>query len=181
MFVSNINTKTLLPKAKRLYVETMFQVVGRAMQAISETDEIIKKESLLVPEGFVFEMTVLPGGPGFVVRKTASGHFEYLGSDAQGKADLSIAFKHLTHAFLVFSFQESTSLAFSHDRMLVDGDVALALRMTRILNRLESFILPKLFAERAVKEYPQNLRLPDKLLKGARIYLQMATNLVTAR
>ncbi len=54
----------------------------------------------------------------------------------------------------------------------------LAIRMTRVLNRLETFILPKLVAQRAVKEYPADLHLPDKLLNAARIYLKVVTNFV---
>ena len=50
--------------------------------------------------------------------------------------------------------------------------------MTRVLNRLESFILPKMVAERAVKEYPADLHLPEKLISAARIYLKVATNFV---
>ena len=94
----------------------------------------------------------------------------------------SIKFKHLEHAFLVLSFQEKTSVAFANDRMLVDGDISYAVRMTRILNRLEAFILPKIVAERAVKAYPHNLQLPEKLISAARIYLKVATHFIkTAR
>ncbi len=69
-------------------------------------------------------------------------------------------------------------MAFANDRMLVDGDISYAVRMTRVLNRLESFILPKMVAERAVKEYPSDLHLPEKLISAARIYLKVATNFV---
>ncbi|MCP5161984.1 MAG: hypothetical protein H7A00_10005 [Hahellaceae bacterium] len=165
--------------AKRLYVQTMMQVVGRALQAISQVDDQIRKEIAPLPEGFTFSMNVLPSGPGLYLRKKGKTEFEYLGATLDTKPDLSISFKHINHAFLVLSFQESTSVAFSHNRMLVDGDVGFALRMTRLLNRLETFILPKLLAERAVKEYPASLSLPEKVTQGARIYFQMATNLVT--
>jgi hypothetical protein len=88
----------------------------------------------------------------------------------------------LEHAFLALSFQEKTSVAFANDRMLVDGDISYAVRMTRILNRLEVFILPKLVAKRAVKAYPHNLQLPEKLISAARIYLKVAAHFVkTAR
>ena len=79
---------------------------------------------------------------------------------------------------MVLSFQEKTSVAFANDRMLVDGDVSYAVRMTRVLNRLESFILPRLIAERAVKEYPATIKLPEKLISAARIYLKVATQFV---
>jgi hypothetical protein len=78
----------------------------------------------------------------------------------------------------VLSFQEKTSVAFANDRMLVNGDISYAVRMTRILNRLEVFILPRLVASRAVKEYPKDLHLPEKVLSAARIYLKVANQFV---
>ncbi len=169
-------------QARRAYVELMFQVMGRALQAISEVDDIAREETKLLPVGFLFEMKVMPAGPNLIVEHTGNGRLHFHGDQAPRPVDLSIRFKHMAHAFLVMSFQEKTAVAFANDRMLVDGDVSLAIKMTRVLNRLETFILPKLVAERAVKEYPANLGLPNKLMNAARIYLKVATNLVeTAR
>ncbi len=84
------------------------------------------------------------------------------------------AFKHLSHAFLVFSFQESTAQAFAHDRMIADGDISYAIRLVRCLNKMESLILPKMVAELAVKEYPTELGLKEKLTGAANIYLKVA-------
>ena len=165
--------------AKRFYVDVMMTVIGRALQAISQVDDIIKKEANVLPDGFSFQMKVLPSGPSFAVKKQPNGELKFLGRNFNEKTDLSIGFKHLTHGFMVLSFQESTSVAFANDRMMVDGDISYALRVTRILNRLETYILPKFLAERAVKQYPESIKLPEKLLHGARIYFQMATNLVT--
>lgn len=123
-------------------------------------------------------MMVMPDGSKLIVEHTGQGRFRYLGDNAPRPVDLSIQFKHIAHAFLVLSFQEKTSVAFANDRMLVDGDISYAVRMTRVLNRLESFILPKLIAQRAVKEYPSDLHLPKKLISAARIYLKVATNFV---
>ncbi|WP_250657784.1 hypothetical protein [Alkalimarinus coralli] len=168
-----------ISKAKRLYVKLMMNVIGRALQAISQVDDTIKKEVNMLPDGFSFQMTVLPNGPSFSAKKTTNGELVFLSSNPEEKVDLSIGFKHLTHSFLVLSFQESTSEAFANDRMMVNGDISYALRVTRILNRVEAFILPKLLAERALKEYPHEVKLPEKLLHGARIYYQMASNLIT--
>jgi|TARA_Y100000589_G_scaffold115043_2_gene109159 hypothetical protein len=168
--------------ARRLYVELMFQVMGRALQAVSEVDETVRREARALPAGLLFEMMVMPDGPRLVVEHTGDGHFLYHGSQAPRAVDLSIQFKHIAHAFLVLSFREKTAVAFANDRMLVDGEISQAVRMTRVLNRLESFILPKLVAQRAVKEYPKELRLPEKLLSAARIYLRIVTHLFqTAR
>ncbi|WP_339754439.1 hypothetical protein [uncultured Marinobacter sp.] len=169
-------------QARRLYVELMFQVMGRALQAVSEVDDNVQNEARALPDGFLFEMMVMPGGSRLIVEHTGQGRFRYHGNSAPRPVDLSIQFKHIAHAFLVLSFQEKTSVAFANDRMLVDGDISYAVRMTRILNRLESFILPKLVARRAVKEYPADLHLPEKLISAARIYLKVATNFIeTAR
>ncbi|WP_100640356.1 hypothetical protein [Marinobacter salexigens] len=168
----------LASQAKRLYVELMFQVMGRALQAVSEVDSEVQKEAQALPEGFLFEMMVMPDGSKLIVEYIGDGRFHYHGDSAPRPVDVSIKFKHLTHAFLVLSFQEKTSVAFANDRMLVDGDVSYAVRMTRVLNRLESFILPRIVAERAVKEYPADLHLPEKLISAAQIYLKIATHFV---
>ena len=168
----------LVFQARRLYEELMFQVRGRALQAVSEVDAEVQQEARVLPVGFLFEMMVMPDGARLIVEHTGNGRFHYHGQSAPRPVDLSIQFKHIAHAFLVLSFQEKTSVAFANDRMLVDGDISLAVRMTRVLNRLESFILPKLVAKRAVKEYPPNLHLPEKLISAARIYLNVVTQFV---
>lgn len=167
--------RPMASRARRMYVEVMFQVMGRALQAISEVDANVQDEARVLPEGFLFEMKVLPNGSALVIEHTGDGRLHYHGTTAPGPVNLSIQFKHLVHAFLVLSFQEKTAVAFAHQRMLVDGDIAQAIRMTRILSRLEAFILPQVIANHAVKEYPANLHLPEKLFSGARIYLKTAS------
>ena len=49
-------------QARRLYVEVMFQVMGRALQAVSEVDEQVQNEARALPDGFLFEMMVMPDG-----------------------------------------------------------------------------------------------------------------------
>lgn len=80
----------------------------------------------------------------------------------------------MSHAFLVFSFQEGTARAFANDRMVADGDVSYAIRMVRCLNKMEALILPKVVAKLAVKEYPEQLSFTQKLNLASRIYLKVA-------
>jgi len=164
--------KPVVYAARKAYVELMFQVIGRALEASSKSDEQIRREVSKLPKGLTFEMKVMPDGSGLVVRHEGDGVFRYLGGSIPGKVDLSVQFKHIQHAFMVFSFQEKTAVSFANDRILVDGEVSYAIRMVRILNRVESFILPKVIASHAVKEYPADLQLPEKLLSAARIYLK---------
>ena len=180
MFAKHI--QPMVFPARRLYVGLMLQVMGRALQAVSEIDAAVQAEARALPDGFLFEMMVMPDGSRLIVEHIGNGRLYYHGDESPRPVDLSIRFKHIAHAFLVLSFQEKTSVAFANDRMLVDGEISYAVRMTRILNRLETFILPKLVAQRAVKEYPASLHLPEKLFRAARIYLKVATNFVeTAR
>ena len=56
------------------------------------------------------------------------GTFAYLGTRPPRKADLAVRFKHLSHAFAVLAFVESTPDAFARARMVVDGDIASGVR-----------------------------------------------------
>lgn len=159
------------------YVKLMFDIMGRAMEAASQIDPVFERELKALSADFIFEMCVKPNGPGLVMQKQPDGTLKYLGVHTPKKPDLSIQFKHMAHAFLVLSFQESTARAFANDRMIVDGEISNALKMVRCLNRLEAFILPKVIAERAIKRYPK-LTLQEKLSHGARIYSRVATNLL---
>lgn len=173
---SAILTPANSTRLQTLYVIFLFDVMGRALEAATQLDPIIRREIERLPAGFIFEMSVMPNGPGIVLIKQYDGSFKYLGSKSPLQPHLRILIKHIAHAFLLFTFQESTAAAFANDRMVVDGDISLAMRILRSLNRLEAFILPKLIAQRAIKRYP-NITLREKTYNGARIYARVASNL----
>jgi hypothetical protein len=58
--------------------------------------------------------------------------------------------------------------------MIADGDISNAIRLVRCLNKMEALILPKMVAQLAVKEYPNNLSLKEKLTEASSIYLKIA-------
>lgn len=161
---------------ERKYVTLMMGVVGRSLVSASQVDAEIRREIAALPVGYTVQMMVMPGGPSFTTAVT-DDHTLRLLRGFTGKADLAVRFKHVTHAFLVFSFQEGTARAFAHDRMYVDGDISDALRVVRCLSRMEVLILPKFVAERAVKRYP-TLALAQKINLAARIYLRFVGNLL---
>lgn len=168
-----ISTKSVKPALQLTYVKLMMDVIGRGLVMASQVDEEVKQEVAKFPVGFVLSMNVFPHGPAFIAKVTPDHQLELLHS-VENKPDLTITFKHLSHAFLVFSFQESTAQAFAHDRMIADGDVGYAIRLVRCLNKMEALILPKLLAELAVKQYPHELGLKEKLTGAAHIYLKLA-------
>ena len=168
-----ISTKSVKPALQLVYVKLMMDVIGRGLVMASQVDEEVKQEVAKFPVGFVLSMNVFPHGPAFIAKVTPDHQLELLHS-VENKPDLTITFKHLSHAFLVFSFQESTAQAFAHDRMIADGDVGYAIRLVRCLYKMEALILPKLLAELAVKLYPHELGLKEKLTGAAHIYLKLA-------
>lgn len=169
--------QSLIPSAQKAYVALMIDTIARALISASKVDGELKDEVSGFPTDFIFQMIVLPKGSSFTLQVQADKSLKRL-DNFTGKPDLSIKFKHLTHAFLVFSFQESTSRAFANDRMIVDGDVSFAIRLVRCLNKLEALILPKLVAELAVKRYPSSLSLAEKAGKAAKIYADVVSSYV---
>lgn len=163
----------LKPSLQHAYVTLMMDVIGRGLVMASQVDPEIQEEIKQFPVGFSLSMTVFPNGPKFVAKVTEKYELELV-KDNQTRPDLVITFKHLKHAFLVFSFQESTARAFANDRMIADGDVSNAIRLVRCLNRMEALILPKMVASLAVKEYPTHLTLKEKVQEAANIYFKVA-------
>ena len=168
-----IAANAVKPALQQFYVKMMMDVIGRGLVIASQVDQEVQTEIGKFPQGFVLSMRVFPHGPAFVARVTEQAQLELL-QNYQQKPDLTIQFKHLSHAFLVFSFQESTAQAFANDRMVADGDLSYAIRLVRCLNKMESLILPKLLAELAVKQYPKQLALKEKIFGATHIYLKVA-------
>jgi aldehyde:ferredoxin oxidoreductase len=140
---------------KRAYIALLLWFVGRAIQAAVRTDQDVNREFAALPHGFTFCLGILPHGPHMVVGKDDRGQVHYLGGKVENRPiHLRILIKHREAAFLMFTFQESTATAAARNRLLVDGEVAHACAVVRILDMVEVYLLPKWIARRAVKRYP---------------------------
>lgn len=141
---------------KRAYLTLMLWFMGRAVQAASRIDRAIINEVAELPTDFVFALGVCGRGPHMVVGKHADGPLRYRGHRIDRvEVDLNLEFKHLESGFMTFSFQESTPVAAARDRLVVDGEVAHACAVVRILDRVQVYLLPKPLAKLAVKRYPR--------------------------
>lgn len=158
-------------RARRAYIALMMAIVGRGLAIASRRDPVSRALCAELPEGLVVVLRVRPGGPALALQRVADG-LAYAGGDAVAGAGLDIVFKHLRHAWLLYTFQENTPVAFAHDRMIVNGEVVHGAVFTRLLNRLLALILPRPVARRALKRYPR-LPLGEKLRRAARIYLSL--------
>ena len=166
-----------LAAAQRAYVALMMTVISRGLCAASINDDDVGREVARFRPGYTLVMTVFPDGPRFGLEVTPDGRFTRSAVTDEA-ADLVIRFKHLAHAFLVFTFQEGTARAFANDRMVADGDLSDAIRLVRCLNRMEALILPGPVARRALKQYPP-LPLGQKLRTASGIYGRVAASFFT--
>jgi hypothetical protein len=140
---------------KRDYVAIMMWFMGRAIQAAATVDRAVRKEFADMPDSFTFTLSVMPKGPYMIVGKDQRGFVRYRGWDPEGKKiDLQMKIKNIEAAMLIFTFQESTALATARERLIVDGEVAHACAIVRILDIVEVYLLPKIIAKLAVKRYP---------------------------
>jgi len=152
---------------KRAYVGIFLWFTGRAIQAAAKVDKEVKKEFENLPDGFTFSLGCLPDGPWMVIGKE-NGVVKYLGGNPQKQhVHVRLAIKNVDAAFLILSFQESTALATTRNRLITDGEVPYALAVIRILDIVEVYLLPKIIASLAVKRYPRWWSLGRKL--GGRI------------
>jgi aldehyde:ferredoxin oxidoreductase len=141
---------------KKLYVTILMWFLKRALQAASSIDDEIKEECSRLPAGFSFRFRVHPFGPEMVLALDGKRRLRVLRpKDYPCRFNVDIRFKYLHAAILLFTFQEGTTEAFARDRMVVYGSLPEALRIVRILNIVEVYLLPKFLAVKAVKEYPR--------------------------
>lgn len=164
------------PAFYKAYVQTMMQIIGQGLIASQHTHLDIKEEFEAFPVGFVFSMSVFPKQCSFAIQ-VQKDHSLKLLDHYDKKPDLTIMFKHIYYAYMIFSFQESTAQAFANDRMIADGDLSYAIRLVRCLDHMEAIILPKIIASKAVKAYPEHLTLKNKLSSASKIYFHIAQSL----
>jgi len=166
---------SLTYRAQLLYVRIMLWLVGRLLQAASRVDPVIRDEVATLPPNFAFAMRLHSRAAGLVMGREGD-RLRVLSSRAAQPLSMVFEFKHVTHAFLVLAFVEGTARSFANDRMTLGGDVALAMKIVRCLNRMEVLVLPKFVARRAVKQYPA-IALGERLGLAARIYGRLVIEL----
>ncbi len=140
---------------QRIYLGIMLWFVGRAIQAASRVDEVVRKEFRDMPENYRFSLGAFPNGPYMVVGKDKKGKVRYLGGNiAKTPVNLEMTLKSMEHFFMLMTFRESTPEANARDRMIVTGDVPQACAAVRILDIVQVYLLPWFLAKKAIKRYP---------------------------
>ena len=161
--------------AQRAYVVIMFETIGRLLEAASATDPEIARELDGYRDGFSIGFSVL-GDPALKMRVgVRNGRFVRLPRNIH--PELEIVFKHISFAFYVLSFKESTARAYANERMLTHGDTAHALRFVRCMNRMQAVALPRFVADRALKGFP-DITAPEKRKLVTDLYVRLVSGFV---
>jgi len=157
---------------KRIYLSIILWFMGRAIQATARVDKTVKAEFDALPDGFTFSLGVFPDGPCMVLSKNIRGRVKSLGRRGlEQPMDVRITIKNIEAAILLFTFQESTAISTSRDRLIVDGDLSQACAVIRILDIVEVYLMPKIIARLAVKRYP-TWPMTRKMIGRIRIYFR---------
>jgi hypothetical protein len=137
--------------AERAFVAVMFDVLARLIEAGSAADPVVQRELTGFPEGYTIGFAVYGDTLGMRVAKRGR---QFVRTERSGRADLELVFKHVSHAFALVSFQESSAVAYAHDRFVSHGDIALSMRFMRCLDRTLAMILPPPISGMALKSVP---------------------------
>jgi len=137
---------------KTLVIKIVFFLLGRSFHSTSKLDHDIKREIATWEEGFTFMMKIFPVGPRMTVEKRR-GILKYRGS-APESADLVITFKSLEAALLLFTAQCGTCQGFAESRFIVNGDIPMAMSLTRCLNVIQGYLFPSLISRLILKRVP---------------------------
>jgi hypothetical protein len=156
--------------AQRAYVAGLLEVSSHLLVAASYADPVIERELSGMPDGIVIGFSVLGDSVAMRLRCRA-GRLERM--PAQEPASVDIIFKHITHAFMVLSFQETTPQSFANQRFITQGDAALSMRFTRCLNRMQLVTLPSLITKRAFAKVPP-VPLSEKLSVSIKLCANLA-------
>ena len=139
-----------------IYLNLMLWFVGRAVQAAARVDAAVAGEFAAMPQGYTFSLGAFPSGPHMVVGKDDKDRVRYLGRRLDKQpVHLQMMLKSPGALFTLFTFQESTPVANARARLFVTGDVPQACAAVRILDTVQTYLLPKPVAKLAIKRYPR--------------------------
>jgi hypothetical protein len=136
-----------------LVTRVFFYFIGMGMQTAYRIDPDVKKEVDSWPETFSFRMAVV-GGPSMLMLKK-EGSFKYLGEKEAFYCDVEMWFKNIEFAYLTMTARISVPNAVYHNRQFVRGNLKYMISIIRVLNIVQTLLLPNLIARFYIKEVPK--------------------------
>lgn len=158
---------------RRLWIATLLWVIGRTLCRAARVDEAVRQELAPLPDGLTIRLEVAGLTQALIIHK-AAGNWQ-CGAQPHASGDLHhlrVRFKHQGIAFRALSFRLGVNQAFSENRLLVEGDLTVAMHLVRGLEQLQSLILPAFIARPLLRHYPAPT---NKLGRACNIYLGLVT------
>ncbi|ENI5909072.1 SCP2 sterol-binding domain-containing protein [Aeromonas salmonicida] len=171
--MQNRTLESLAALGRRLWIATLLWVIGRTLCRAARVDEAVRHELAPLPDGLTIRLEVAGLTQALIIHK-AAGSWQ-CGVPTHPSSDLHplrVRFKHPGIAFRALSFRLGVNQAFSENRLLVEGDLTVAMHLVRALEQLQALILPAFIARPLLRHYP-NPR--NKLTRACHIYLGLLT------
>jgi transposase len=161
--IRHLSGKSPAYRAKYLLAQTTLFTLGTVSELASKHSKDVQGEVEQWADGLVFTMGILPNGP-YVTMKRQGSRISFLGLGKKNP-DVCLYFKNLDAAVLSFTGQMGTHTAVAQHRMVVHGNLTEAMKISRTLDLIQTFLLPTMMLNRTSKN-PVNLSLPQLWVKA---------------
>jgi len=150
-------------RIKELVVTTSLLAFGVTFELVSKWSPELKKELLEWEEGRVFSLALMNNGPAMSLQKQGD-HIKYLGLSLKDPK-LTIYFKNLDAALLMFFGQIGSHMGFIEHRAILHGNLGEAMQAARAMNIVQKYLMPGFILNKTFK-VPPEFSFSDYLLKA---------------
>ncbi|MDX7757681.1 hypothetical protein [Aeromonas hydrophila] len=168
----NRHLDSLVALGRRLWISCLLWIIGRTLCRAARIDEAVRQELAPLPDGLTIRLEVSGMTHGLTIHKAAGRWQSGPAPDTGGLHPLRVRFKHPAIAFRALSFRLGVNQAFSENRLLVEGNLTVAMHLVRALEQLQALILPAFIARPLLRRYPDP---HHKLSRACHIYLGLLT------
>lgn len=144
---------SLVYKVKEFVVKTSLFAFGVTFEIVSKYSPELKQEISDWEDGRVFSMGLMNNGPAMSIKKQGD-HIEFLGM-AHKDPKLTIYFKNVEGALLVFTGQIGSHMAFIDHRANCHGNLAEAVQTARAMNIVQKYLMPGFILNKTFKDPPK--------------------------
>ncbi len=157
-------------------------IASTALLALSVTYEMVSKKSRELKDeisswedGRTFALGVLKDGPSITLMKKGD-RIKYLGKGIQGDPAITIYFKNIDSALMVFIGLIGAHTASVQRRVIVHGDLSKTMEVMRTMNIVQMYLMPGIVLKKTFKRPPE---LSGKQLAlKAQIYAGLVPGLI---
>ena len=126
---------------KNKFCNLIYTCLARGIAGLYKKDSNIKKEIDSLPDGFKINLGILASGNYIGLIKTNNGLF--IQKNGFETADLNVYFKNVKATKRVMLARQSVAQSYSRHELIVGGDIARAMVLVRIINRVECYLFPR--------------------------------------